>query len=83
MITYVSEYLGYCKFGNFRKNFFFANSVKKTYFGRKQVMLKARFTYISKRQNDFLISRGFYFRETSQLRSFTKIKPSLKFLNLQ
>ena len=34
-------------------------------------------SYISKRQGDFAIHRGYYFRETSQ------IKPSRKFPNLQ
>ena len=29
--------------------------------------------YLSKRQNDFVISKGFYFHETSYVRSFTKI----------
>ena len=41
------------------------------------------FTYINKRQSDFAISRGFYFHETSHMRSFAKIKSSRKFPNLQ
>ena len=41
------------------------------------------FTYISKRQSDFVILRGFYFHKTSKIRSFAKIKPLRKFLNLQ
>ena len=45
--------------------------------------MKARFTYINKRQSDFAISRGFYFHETSHMRSFAKIKSSRKFPNLQ
>ena len=44
---------------------------------------KARFTYINKRQTDFAILRGFYFHETSYVRSFAKIKFSRKFPNLQ
>ena len=38
----------------------------------------ARFTYISKRQNDYAISRGLYFHETSRPRSFAKINPREK-----
>ena len=34
-------------------------------------------------QSDFAISRGFYFHETSHMRSFAKIKPSQKFPNYQ
>ena len=40
----------------------------------------AWFTYISKRLS---MSWGFYFHETSHVRSFAKIKPSWKFPNLQ
>ena len=39
--------------------------------------------YISKREYAFVISRGFNFHETSQSRSFAKMKPSRKFSNLQ
>ena len=49
----------------------------------KKIATKARFTYISKRQSDFAISRGFYFHETSHMRSFEKINSSRKFPNLQ
>ena len=49
----------------------------------KKFATKARFTYINKRQSDFAISRGFYFHETSHMRSFGKIKSSRKFPNLQ
>ena len=41
------------------------------------------FTYISKRQNDFAISRGFFIHETLHVRSFANIKLSRKFSNLQ
>ena len=44
---------------------------------------KARFTYINKRQSDFAILRGFYFRETSHMQNFVKKKSSPKFSNLQ
>ena len=39
---------------------------------------------ISKQQSEFANSREFYFPETShlQMRSFVKMKPSRKFLNL-
>ena len=43
----------------------------------------ARLTYINKQQSAFAISRGFYFHETLQMRSFAKIKSSRKFLNVQ
>ena len=44
---------------------------------------KAWFTYISKRQSDFVILRAFNFHESSHLWSFVKIKPLWKFPNLQ
>ena len=34
-------------------------------------------------KSDFVISQGFYFDETSHMRSLAKIKPSRKFPNLQ
>ena len=40
-------------------------------------------TSVNKRQSDSAISRGFYFHETSHMRSFAKFKPSRKFPNLQ
>ena len=43
----------------------------------------ARFTYISERRSDLAILRESYFHETLHVRSFLKIKPSMKFLNLQ
>ena len=46
-------------------------------------MIKARFTYINKRQSDFAISQGFYFHETSHREVSRKIKSSGKFPNLQ
>ena len=54
-------------------------------FWRSKFATKAWFTYISKQQSDFAISRGFYFHETSHMHmwSFAKIKPSRKFPNLQ
>ena len=39
--------------------------------------------YINKHRSDFVVSRGFYFSETSHTRSFANIKPSRKYLNLQ
>ena len=41
--------------------------------------MKARFTHINKPYSDFAISRGFYFHETSHMRSFAKMKSSRKF----
>ena len=49
----------------------------------KKLATKARFTYINKGQSDFAISQGFYFHETSQMRSFAKIKSSQKFTVMQ
>ena len=72
----------YCKSGNFREIFIFANSVKRHTCDLK-IAARAWFNYISSRQSDFAILRGFYFHETSHMRSFGKIKPSRKFPNLQ
>ena len=60
----------YCKSGNFRENFIFA---KSHICGDKN----------SRQGHDLCISRGFYFHDTSHMRSFAKIKPSRKFPNLQ
>ena len=66
----------YCRFGNFRENFIFANSIKRHISDVKKNANKARFTFINKRQSNFAISRGLYFHETSHMRSFAKIKSS-------
>ena len=71
----------YCRFGNFRENFIFANSIKRHISDVKKIATKARFTYINTRQSDFAISRGFYFHKTSHMRSFAKLKSSRKFSN--
>ena len=68
----------YCKPGNFRDNFIFANSVK-IHICDAKIATRTCFTYISKRQSDFGISRGFYFHETSHRRSFAKINPRKNF----
>ena len=68
----------YCKLGNFRENFIFANGVKRHIFATK-----AYITYISQHHTDLAISRGVYFHETSHMRSFANIKPSQKFPNVQ
>ena len=70
------------KFENFRENFIFANSVKR-HITRVKIATLAWFTYISKGQRVFAISRGFYYRATPHARSFAKIKSSRKVLNLQ
>ena len=46
-------------------------------------MIRARFTYIGKRQSDLAILQGFYSHETSHMRNFAKIIHSQKFPNLQ
>ena len=68
----------YSKFGNFRENFIYANNVKRHLCDVKKSRLKHDL-HIS--VNDRAISRGFYFHETSHIRSFAKIKPSRKFPN--
>ena len=49
----------------------------------KKSRLDLGFAYISKRQSDFAISRGFHFHETLHVQNFTNIEPSGKFPNLQ
>ena len=66
----------YCKFRNFRENFIFANSVKRDICDIKNSRLRHDLPISV---NDEVISRGFYFHETS----FPNIKPSQKFPNLQ
>ena len=69
----------YCKLGNFRKNFIFAKSLKRHTCDVQNSQLSHDLPK-SQRQSDFTISRGSYFQETLHMRSFTKIKPSQKFL---
>ena len=71
----------YCRFGNFRENFIFANSIKRHISDVKNSRLRQDLP-ISINDSDFVISRGFYFYETSPMRSFAKIKSSRKFPNL-
>ena len=69
----------YCKFGNFRENCIFANSVK-THICDVENSRQWRDLPLS--ENDRVISsiRGiFYFHETSHMRSFAKIRPSRNF----
>ena len=61
----------------------FSRITLKDLFAKVKIATKACFTIISRRQRDFAISRGFYFHETSQMRSFAKLKLSRKFPNLQ
>ena len=63
-------------------NFIFPNSIKR-HISDVKLATKAGFTYINKGQSDFAILQGFYFHETSHMRSFAKIKSSQKFPNLQ
>ena len=83
MVTRSYAMLKYCRYGIFRENFIFANCIKRHIIDVKKFAVKARLNYINKRQSDFDISRGFYFHETSHMRSFAKIKSSRKFPNLQ
>ena len=75
----------FCKFGNFRENFIFANSIK-SHICQVKISRLGHDSPIS--LNDRVISRGFYFHETSHVRSFAKIKNPpenfriLKYLNL-
>ena len=55
---------------------FFVNSVKRHIYNANFDATKESFTYISKGQSYFAIWGGFYFHETSHMRSFTKRKPS-------
>ena len=52
-------------------------------FATLKIATRAWFNYISIGESNFAIFRGFHFHETSQMRSFAKIKPSRKFPNLQ
>ena len=73
----------YCKSEIFAKILFFANSVKRHICDAKNSRL-GHDLYIA--VNDRVISafrKDFYFHEISHMRSFTKIKPSRKFSNLQ
>ena len=70
----------YCKFGNIREVFIFANSVKRHICDVKILRLGLGLLISV---NERVISPGFYFHETSHMRSFAKIKPSRKFTNLQ
>ena len=72
----------FCKFGNFRENFIFANSIKRHICDGQSLQLRHDL-HISVNDSDFAISHGFYFHETSHMRSFVKIKSSRKFPNLQ
>ena len=53
--------VAYCKLGNFRGNFVFANSVKRRF---REVKIRD-LGMISKWPSDFAIRRGFFFHETS------------------
>ena len=58
----------YCRFGNFRENFIFANSIKRHIINVKKSPLRQGLPiYINKRHSDFAISQGFNFHETSHM----------------
>ena len=63
----------YCKFGNFCDNFIFPNGVKDI-FATLKIRDKGMIYLYQSRQIDLAISQGFYFHETSYMRSFTKKK---------
>ena len=67
-----------CKSWNFCENFTFANSIKRHICDAKKSWL-GMINILSKQHSDFGILWGFYFHETSHMRSFAKIKPSQKF----
>ena len=50
----------------------FSRIALKDIFVTLKIETRTWFTYISKRQSDLAISRGFYFHETLQMRSFAK-----------
>ena len=73
----------YCKFRNFRENFIFANSIKG-YICQVKILQLRHDLPIS--VNDRMIlpfHEGFIFVKLCIMRSFTKIKHSQKFPNLQ
>ena len=72
----------YCRFGNFRENFIFVNSIKRHISDVKNSQLRQDLP-ISINERAIFISRGFYFHETLHMQSFPKIKSSRKFTNLQ
>ena len=74
--------IAYCKSGNFRENLILADTLKDI-LAIVKISLQGYDLPISVVDSDFAISRGFYFHETSHMRSFAKIKPSRKFPNLQ
>ena len=73
----------HCKFGNFRETFIFANSVKiricdaENSRKRCDLPISVNDRMISPIHEDFILHK------TSHMRSFTKIKSSRKFPNLQ
>ena len=54
----------------------FSRIALKDIFAKLKFAIRPWCTYISKRQSDLVILREFYFRKTSHMRSFAKIKPS-------
>ena len=59
------------KFVNFRENFIFANSIKR-HICHAKILRLGHDLPIS--DNDRVISRGFYYHETSHVRSFVNIR---------
>ena len=68
----------YCKFGYFRDNFIFANNIKIYVCDVKNSRLENDLP-TTVNGSDFAIFARFYFSETSQMRSFTKINPRENF----
>ena len=72
-----------CKFVNFREHFIFANSIKR-HICHIQISRLGHNLHISvKDRVIFAILGGFYFHETSHVRSFAKINPPENFRILQ
>ena len=81
MFLFLKSLTLYCKFGNFRENYIFPNSVQRHICNAKYSLLEHDLT-VSVNNCDHAISQGFDFHETLHI-SFVKIKLSRKFPNLQ
>ena len=73
----------YCRFGNFRKNFIFVNSIKGHISDVKNLQLRQGLPIAINDRVILPFPKVFSFHETSHMRSFAKFKSSRKFLNLQ
>ena len=76
----VCHFSGYCKFGNFRENFIFANSKKRYICDIKNSRLRHDLPSLVKDRMISLFREGFIF---TKRRILAKIKPLRKFPNLR